>query len=359
MKKQFLKSGILTILFFACIGFLYISSQSLAQNPILEENLYSEMKAISESSNLSHEVTTPEYFLTLVPRILQPFPLEKKESNGDSVDINTKEKTNPEIPLSLESLHSKAAYLVDFSNGTVIYAKNETEHLPQASLTKLMTVYLVLEHVKDLDEPSRVLPAVRKEMYRKGASVAGLMENEEITVRELLYATMLPSGSEAAGSLALHVAPDERTFVEWMNAAAEKLGLTDTHYKNPIGLDEKGHYSSARDVSLLLQELLKNPDFFEIYTAKEHIIPANTVRKKPLRLESTILPKVPHQKDEPFHILGGKSGTTYGAGLCWSTLAQKNGTRYLLVTMGAPLDNIKRPTTLQKEDALYIYSMLP
>ncbi|MGB4504513.1 MAG: D-alanyl-D-alanine carboxypeptidase family protein [Syntrophaceticus sp.] len=161
-------------------------------------------------------------------------------------------------------ISAKAAILIDESSGRVLFAKNEHERLPQASLTKIMTALLVIEH-GDLDKKV----VVSKHAAETGESSIWLEEGEVLSRSELLYALMLASANDAAVALAESVAGSEELFVRQMNNRVRKLNLANTHFENPHGLDAEGHYSSAFDLAVLAREGLNNPLFRKIVTTKE------------------------------------------------------------------------------------------
>ena len=146
-----------------------------------------------------------------------------------------------------------------------------------------------------------------------------------------------------------------------MNRQAAEWGMKDTHFQTVEGLDAEGQYTTAQDMVIFLEKALQDPRFYQVFTTATFITAGTRQHPHGLRLNSTVLGSILPAEETGFHIIGGKSGTTSQAGLCWATLAVKNGTPYILVTLGAPLDNIYKPTMTQKADALKIYDriMLP
>lgn len=255
--------------------------------------------------------------------------------------------------------YSDAIYLVDNTKKSVVFAKNPNKKRPPASLTKIMTVYLALDLIPDLEAKVRVSPDFRRKMRSMGASIAGFYANESVSYKDLVYATLLASGAEAAGTLAIQLAGSEAAFIEKMNQKALDLGMTNTYFKTVEGLDVEGQYTTAKDMAILLENALKNPSFYQVFTSGNFITSRNRLHPRGLYLRSTVLRTLSPTDEKGFHILGGKSGTTSGAGLCWATLANKNGSTYILITLGAPLDNIYKPTLYQKMDALNLYQEIP
>lgn len=155
--------------------------------------------------------------------------------------------------------HAQAAALIDVTSGRVLYSKNGDERLRIASLTKIMTAIVAIEHGK-LDDRVKI----SKNAFAKEGSSLFLKLGEEMTLENLLYGLMLRSGNDAATAIAEHVGGTEEGFVLLMNEKADGLGLTNSHFMNPHGLDHDEHYSSANDVAKLTAYALKNPIFSEI-----------------------------------------------------------------------------------------------
>ena len=254
-----------------------------------------------------------------------------------------------------DDYQSKAMCLFNNETKTFVWQKNETMRLAPASLTKLMTVYLALQEIPDLQQKVSIAGAYRSRVLRFGASIAGFSANEKVSYEDLAYAALLASGAEAAGTLAIRTAGKEALFIEAMNQKAAEWGMNDTHFQTVEGLDAEGQYTTAKDMIIFLEKALQDPRFYRIFTTAAYTTSKTWQHPGGLRLTSTVLSSISPSEEKGFHIIGGKSGTTGKAGLCWATLALKKETPYLLVTLGAPLDNIYKPTKTQKADALKIY----
>ncbi|GJM80038.1 hypothetical protein HMSSN139_25340 [Paenibacillus sp. HMSSN-139] len=157
------------------------------------------------------------------------------------------------------SIHAQAAAVIDVTSGRLLYSLHGDEQLPIASLTKIMTAIVAIEHGKLSDTVT-----VGRNAYAKEGSSIYLHLGEEMSLENMLYGLMLRSGNDAATAIAEHVGGSEEGFVYLMNEKAKLLGLTHTHFQNPHGLDAKGHYSSANDLAKLTSYALKNPHFKEI-----------------------------------------------------------------------------------------------
>ena len=226
------------------------------------------------------------------------------------------------IPARAElAVSAKAAILMHADSGRVLYEKNADEHMLIASTTKIMTAIVVLEHCEldDLVEvDSRSAGIEGSSMYLKAG--------ESYTVEDLLYGLLLVSGNDAASALALHVADSMEEFAELMNAKAAELGMTESSFKNAHGLDEEGHYSTARDMAKLAAYCMGNEDFARIAGTVSHTIGEQTL--------------VNHNRllREYDGCLGLKTGYTMAAGRTLVTCAERDGARYVCVTLNDPDD---------------------
>lgn len=226
------------------------------------------------------------------------------------------------IPAQAElAVSAKAAILMHADSGRVLYEKNADEHMLIASTTKIMTAIVVLEHCEldDLVEvDSRSAGIEGSSMYLKAG--------ESYTVEDLLYGLLLVSGNDAASALALHVADSMEEFAELMNAKAAELGMTESSFKNAHGLDEEGHYSTARDMAKLAAYCMGNEDFARIAGTVSH-----TVGEQTLVNHNRLL-------REYDGCLGLKTGYTMAAGRTLVTCAERDGARYVCVTLNDPDD---------------------
>lgn len=160
------------------------------------------------------------------------------------------------------SIQADGGIVMDADTGTVLYGKNiHTAYYP-ASITKILTALIVLEHC-DLDE---MVTFSYDAVYNveEGSSSAGIDEGDQLTVRDCLYALLLASANESANALAEHVAGSREAFAELMNEKAQSLGCEDSHFANPSGLNDENHYTSAYDMALITQAAIQNPTFVEI-----------------------------------------------------------------------------------------------
>ena len=220
------------------------------------------------------------------------------------------------------STDAKSIYVVDISNGQVLEAQNENQRLPVASLTKLMTAYLILKN-QNLDREV-IVPSFS---VRSDDSLAGIVKGEVFTVRDLLKGLLINSGGDSAQTLAVIDSGSYTAFVAKMNAEAKRLGLDNSHFDNPVGWDSQENYSSAKDISNLARILLNNSFFSETVAQRSAVITAKSGRKINLTNTNLLL--------NGSDIIGVKTGYTYQAGECLVNLRQKEGHRIMTVVIGS------------------------
>lgn len=254
---------------------------------------------------------------------------------------------------------SDTVFVYNITEDKVIKAYNAGKKRPPASLVKVMTTYLALDMDVPLDTITPVDPDSFYTAFNHNASMAGYSENETVTLRDLLYGTMLPSGAEAANSIAVNLLGSKEAYVRAMNKKAKELGMKETHFTNVDGIDDPDQYTTAKDMAKLMLKAIEDEEFFTIMTSPSYQSTPTDWHPEGVLMYSTVLTKIdPNLIEGNGKILGGKSGTTGGAGLCWMTLAQKNGKFYLIVVMGAPLGDINQPNQGQIEDTINILNNL-
>lgn len=222
---------------------------------------------------------------------------------------------------------ANSAILINADTGTVLYAKNEREHRSIASTTKIMTALVALES-GDLDRRFTVDSyAIRVE----GTSM-GLREGDIVTRRALLYGLLLPSGNDAANALAVSVSGSVSEFVKKMNAKARAIGMNDTVFVTPSGLDADGQYCTALDLAVLTREAMKNELFREIVASEYAVVEfGNPVERRTLYNSNKLLKSYEG-------CIGVKTGFTDDARRCLVSAAERGGCTLIAVTLNAPDD---------------------
>lgn len=217
---------------------------------------------------------------------------------------------------------AKAAVVMEAQSGTLLFAQEAHRQLPMASTTKIMTALLTLEQ-EGLDEPFIVDPVA---IQVEGSSM-GLQEGDTVTLRALAGGMLTASGNDAAGAAAVRVAGSTEDFVELMNRRAKDLGLSETHFVTPSGLDADGHYSTACDMALLGRAALENPDFAQMAGSKRLSLTfGNPPYQRSLLNHNRLLSLYPEA-------IGIKTGFTKTAGRCLVSAAERDGVTLIAVTL--------------------------
>ncbi len=231
------------------------------------------------------------------------------------------------LPVALPGVSARGAVLIEADSGEIIFGQNENARLSMASTTKIMTALVALEALP-LNTPVTVTEA---SVGVEGSSIY-LTVGETLTLEDLLYALLLESANDAAETIAVAVAGDVPAFADLMNEKAAELGLENTHFVNPHGLDAEGHYTTAKELAILTAAALENEDFRRICSTKRHTIP--------LRGNEGVRLLINHNRLLSSYdgCIGVKTGYTKKTGRCLVSAAERDGVRLVAVTLGAPND---------------------
>ena len=255
--------------------------------------------------------------------------------------------------VTLSGLISPNAILLRADTGEVLAEKDADGTIYPASMTKMMTALLAIEANPDLDTPVTLPEDIFPPLQAQDASLAGFVLGENVTVRDLLYGAMLPSGAECCEALAREVSGSEEAFVARMNQKAAELGMTGTHFCNPTGLHDPDHVSTVRDIARLEEAALQNETFRTLFTTERYTVPATNCHPQGFTMKSTLLSQLNGSELHSGKILGGKTGYTSAAGLCLASLASIKGREYILVTAGAQGSHGTEPYHI--DDAVKVY----
>ena len=255
---------------------------------------------------------------------ISPFSL-CDEIDDEVIDVNSEITTYSNTSTSqikAPETNSRACVVIDRNTNTILYGKNENNKRKMASTTKIMTATIIIENC-NLDETIEV----SKKAAGTGGSRLGLKTGDKITIRDLLYGLMLRSGNDSAVALAEYAGGSVEGFSELMNKKASELGLTNTHFETPHGLDSDEHYTTAYELALLSNYALNNKTFAQIVGTKEYTI---TINGYPKQLSNTneLLGNLDG-------VYGIKTGFTNGANRCLVTACKRNDMDIICVVLGA------------------------
>ncbi len=225
------------------------------------------------------------------------------------------------------STSAKAAILINADTGEVVYEQNAKERLPMASTTKIMTALLLCENANMEEQIT-----VTAEMVRVEGSSMGLLAGDKVSFKALLYGMLLASGNDAANVTAYALGGTIDGFVKMMNDKAKELGLENTHFETPSGLDGDEHYTTAEDLANLARECLKNEDFAQAAASKSATLEyGNPPYRRTLTNHNKLL--------KTFEgAIGVKTGFTKKSGRCLVSAAERDGKRVIAVTLNDPND---------------------
>ncbi|NLL67584.1 MAG: D-alanyl-D-alanine carboxypeptidase [Clostridiaceae bacterium] len=260
------------------------------------------------------------------------------------------------IPSSSGKLNSTNAILIRLEDNTILMQQNSEEKIFPASMTKMLTAIVAIDNLSDLNEEIELTHYTFNGLFGANASMAGFQAGEKVRAIDLLYGVMLPSGAEACIGLADEIAGSEKNFVRMMNQKAADIGMDNTHFENTTGLHDENHYTTVKDLSILLSYALQNNTFREIFTASRHSTKPTNKHPDGITLYSTMFEKLNNQNINGGKFLGGKTGYTDKAGLCLASLAKVGDQEYILVTAGAKGDIYSEQYNIT--DAIAVYNSL-
>lgn len=319
-----------TVIIFVTNAFFYPISyaddeednDNLINNEIVKENLSyieNEIKKENENKNLEQNNETKE--------------------NRKIIETSTESVEKNERIQEPKQLNSRRYAIYDRASGTCMYGKNENKQTAMASTTKIMTAIIVLENCKNLDE----VITISAKAAGTGGSRLGLKKDDKVTVNDLLFGLLMRSGNDAAVALANYTAGSIENFAEMMNKKAKELGLVNTHFVTPHGLDNPNHYTTAYELAKLADYALKNDKFATIVKTKYVTIKINDQQKELKNTNELLLADVEG-------VYGVKTGFTGNAGRCLVTSVKRNNMDLIIVVLGADTRKDRAKDTLKLID---------
>ena len=237
--------------------------------------------------------------------------------------LNMQQANSAQMPLP-PKIKATSYMLLDMHSGQVLAGNNAEQRLPPASLTKIMTAYIVFQTLQQGTLKLTDQVTISKKAWRTPGSRMFIEVNSQVTVDDLLHGLVVQSGNDAAVALAEYIAGDEANFAQLMNTEAARLGMHDTNFMNATGLPDVAHYSTAKDLTLVTMATIKqHPELYKLYAEKTFTY--NNI-KQPNR--NTLL-----WRDKT--VDGVKTGHTQAAGYCLVAAAERDGMRLISVLMGA------------------------
>lgn len=251
----------------------------------------------------------------------------------EKINVNEVIETSKNVENTL-NINSQVALIYDRTGKRILFEKNGKKQFKMASTTKIMTATVVLENAK-LDD----VVTIENKAAWTGGSRLGLKKDDKITVHDLLYGLLLVSGNDAAVALAIHVGGSVEGFAEMMNNKAKELGLTNTHFVTPHGLDEDEHYTTAEELAKMADYAMEIPKFKEIVNTKTYTVRINN-NPKTLTNTNELLGSLSG-------VYGIKTGFTNGAGRCLVTGCKRGNLDIITVVLGADTKKIRTSDSIK------------
>ncbi len=265
---------------------------------------------------------------TFAEKTQMPVPDGSHFDSGDATSIL--------IVPSPPELNVSSYVLLDYNSGQVLAEKNMNKRLPPASLTKLMTAYIVENMLENGRIKLTDMASISKKAWQTGGSTMFLEVGQRVSVANLMKGLIVVSGNDAAVALAEYIAGSEGGFVQLMNGTAEKMGLKNTHFEDVNGLPNKDHYSSAYDIALISSHIIRDhPQYYSIYKQKEY---QHGVDKRTGKLLAPQPNRVALLWTNP-NVDGLKTGHTQMAGYCLAASSMRDGRRLIAVVLNSPTSN--------------------
>ena len=300
---------------------------------------------ISEEVGIDDSVTEP-----YVGNVTAESGLEEPvtESGTDEISTETMAQEDTQI-YTFESTANTAniyseegcsthAILVNVDADTIVAASGAYDRIFPASMTKVLTVLVAAEAIEkeNLDDTFTMTLEITDYAYVNDCSSVGFLDGEVVTVKDLFYGTILPSGGDAAVGLATYVAGSHEAFVEMMNAKLEELGLSDSaHFTNCVGLFDENHYCTVYDMAVIMDAAMQNELCREILSAHTYTTTATTQHPEGIEISNWFLRRI-EDKDTGGVVIGGKTGYVDQSGSCAVSYEEyADGTPYICVTVGA------------------------
>jgi len=229
------------------------------------------------------------------------------------------------------AITAESAILIDASTGITLYEKNADKKLYPASTTKILTSLITIENCKPTEKVKHSHEAIYG--IGPGSSNIGMKENEEITIEQALHGILLASANEVCVAVAEHIGGNLENFMKMANERLQLIGATNTHFANPHGFHDDNHYTTARDMSLIMKEAVKNETFVKIISTYSYTIPPTNIvnEKRPLHNTNKFIN--PYNNFHYDYCIGGKTGFTDEAGNTLVTYFQKDGIKLICVVL--------------------------
>lgn len=267
----------------------------------------------------------------------------EKETTGDKANQDEEVsdvmirpvKADDYVKITSEKVRCPYTILVDVNNHKVIAGKEFASRIFPASMTKVMTLIVAVEHIKDMETTFEMTAELIDPLYREDASLAGFAPGEMVSAKDMLYGLILPSGADAAVGLATMISGSEEKFVKLMNEKCEELGLDNTHFMNTSGLYHEEHYTTPLEMAMIMEYAMNNEICAEILSTYQYTTNKTAQNPEGLLLTSTMFSRMYGNEVDTVTIKAGKTGYVGEAGSCLVSYAERGNDKYIAVSAKA------------------------
>lgn len=262
--------------------------------------------------------------------------LQKSEESASFFEGYSIESDSDTAYISSEGVYSNYGLLINLDTGKVVASKEGNVRINPASMTKILTLLVAVEHLDDIDNTFTMTREIGDYVFSHGCSQVGFEVGETVTIKDLLYGTILPSGADAAMCLAEYIAGSQEAFVDLMNDKLKELGLSDSaHFTNCVGVYDKDHYCTLMDMAMILKAAEENSLCHEILNARTYLTTATEQHPEGLQISNWFLRRI-EDKDTNGSVVGAKTGFVNESGCCGASYQISNdGSHYICVTADA------------------------
>ncbi len=307
------------------------------------------IKGISHKKDKEAEVAAAEISVPEIETMeaAEEEPVEEPESEPEEEVVELSPEVasfNPGYEVSgsgakeivNEEVISENALLIDVDSGEVIAKKAADTTISPASMTKILTVLVAAEHIDNLDDTFTITRDITDYAYSNDCSIVGFEVDEQVTVRDLLYGTILPSGADAGVALAEYVAGSHDAFVEMMNEKLDELGLSDTaHFTNCVGIYDENHYCTLTDMAMILKAAVENDLAREVLSAHSYTTSSTEQHPDGITISNWFLRRI-EDKETNGEVMCAKTGFVNQSGCCAASYSVSNsGGHYICVSANA------------------------
>lgn len=264
-----------------------------------------------------------------------PLEVDVQPQNEKFEMVQYPQKSDSYVEIRSKEILSPYVILMDVNSNQILAGRKYQEKIYPASMTKVMTLIVAVDELKDFDQTFTMTAEIIDSLYQQEASMAGFAPEEQVTAKDLLYGVILPSGADACVGIANLVAGSEENFVKLMNQKCEEMGLVNTHFVNTSGLYDENHYTTTEDMAMIMQYAMSNPTCKEILSTYQYSTQSTPQHPEGILLTSTMFSRMYGTEVEGVQIIAGKTGYTDEAGSCLVSYAEREDDRYIAVTAKA------------------------